>query len=120
MNVWLKVFCTLLNERLTDYCEEAKIIDIAQIGFTRNSRTTDHTFTLKRAVNKYVVEQKGKKLYACFVDFQKAFDSVWHDGLSRRLENLGINGNFLDLIRDIYKQTKCAVKINNKTINSII
>ena len=115
MNALLKVLCTLLNERLTDYCEEAKIIDIAQIGFKRHSRTTDHTFTLKGAVNKYVVDQKGKKLYACFVDFQKAFDSVWHDGLFRRLENLGINGNFLNLIRDIYKHTKCAVKINNNT-----
>ena len=81
MNALLKVLCTLLNERLTDYCEEAKLIDIAQIGFKRESRTTDHTFTLKTVVNKYVVDKEGQKLYACFVDFQKAFDSVWHDGL---------------------------------------
>ena len=115
MNALLKVLCTLLNERLTDYCEETKLIDVAQIGFKTKSRTTDHIFTLKGTVNKYVVDQNGKKLYACFVDFQKAFDSVWHEGLFRKLENLGINGNFLNLIRDIYKQTKCAVKINNKT-----
>ena len=115
MNALLKVLCTLLNERLTDYCEETKLIDIAQIGFKRKSRTTDHIFTLKGTVNKYVVDKKGKRLYACFVDFQKAFDSVWHEGLFRKLENLGINGNFLNLIRDIYKQTKCAIKINNKT-----
>ena len=115
MNALLKVLCTLLNERLTDYCEEAKLIDIAQIGFKRESRTTDHTFTLKTVVNKYVVDKEGQKLYACFVDFQKAFDSVWHDGLFRKLENLGINGNFLNLIINIYKHTKCAVKINRST-----
>ena len=115
MNALLKVLCTLMNERLTDYCEEANLIDKAQIGFIRLSRTTDHTFTLKTVVNKYVVDKKGKKLFACFVDFQKAFDSVWHDGLFRKLENLGINGNFLNLIINIYKHTKCAVKINKST-----
>ena len=33
----------------------------------------------------------------------------------RKLENKGINGNFLKLIKNIYGNTKCAVKINNKT-----
>ena len=61
------------------------------------------------------MDQKGKKLYTCFVDFQKAFDSIWHDGLFRKLVNKGINGNFLKLIKNIYGKTKCAVKINNKT-----
>ena len=65
----------------------------------------------------YVGDKKGKKLYTCFVDFQKAFDSVWHDGLFRKLENKGINGNFLKLIKSIYNNTKCAVKITNKTTN---
>ena len=35
----------------------------------------------------------------------------------RKLENKGINGNFLKLIKNIYGKTKCAVKINNKTTN---
>ncbi len=69
---------------------------------------------MRATVNKVVTEQ-GKRMYACFVDFQKAFDSVWHDGLFRKLENMGINGNLLGLIKDIYKKTECAVKINDKT-----
>ena len=70
---------------------------------------------LTTIVNKYVVDQRGKKLYTCFVDFQKAFDSVWHDALFRKLENKGINGPFLNLIKNIYQQTECAVKINGKS-----
>ena len=61
--------------------------------------------------------KKGKKLYACFVDFKKAFDSIWHEGLFRKLENKRINGNFLALIKNIYSNTMCAVKINDKTTN---
>ena len=46
---------------------------------------------------------------------QKSLHSVWRDGLFRKIANIGINGNILDLIKSIYKKTKCAVKINNKT-----
>ena len=114
MNALLKVLCTLLNDRLTEYCKDKQLINNAQIGFVQLCRTSDHIFTLKSVVNKYVTYQKGKKLYTCFVDFQKAFDSVWHEALFRKLENLGINGNFLQIIKNIYNNTECAVKINGR------
>ena len=117
MNTLLKIICTLLNNRLTNFCAKNKLINEEQIGFQKNNRTSDHIATLKTIVNKYVVDKKGKKLFTCFIDFQKAFDSVWHDGLFRKLENKGINGNFLNLIKNIYKSTKCAVKINQSTTN---
>ena len=107
----------MLNSRLTKYCVKQNLINKEQIGFQKNNRTSDHILTIKAVVNKYVVDKKGKKLYACFVDFQKAFDSVWHDGLFRKLENKGINGNFLHLLKNIYSKTRCAVKVNNKTTN---
>ena len=106
-----------MESRLKVLCQKNKLIGKEQIGFEENSRAPDHILTLKSIVNKYVTDQKGKKLYCCFIDFRKAFDSVWHAGLFRKLENLGINGNFLDLIKSIYKNTKCAVKFNNKTTN---
>ena len=45
---------------------------------------------------------------------KKAFDSVDHSSLFNQLRKLGLNGNFLNLVEDIYKKTKCAVKVNNK------
>ena len=99
------------------YCNNQQLINREQIGFPKNNRTSDYILTLKAVVNKYVGDKKGKKLYTCFVDFHKAFDSVWHDGLFRKLENKGINGKFLKLIKSIDNNTKCAVKINNKTTN---
>ena len=64
--------------------------------------------TLKTILYEYVTDQKGKKLYSYFIGFKNAFDSAWHIGLFRKLANLGINGNFLNLIKSIYKNTKCA------------
>ena len=118
MNSLLKLLCTILNDRLTEFSQQNNLISKEQIGFQKNCRTSDHIFTLKSIVNKYVADTKGKKIYVCFVDFKKAFDSVWHNGLFRKLENKGINGNFLNLIKSIYAKTKCAVKINGKVTNS--
>ena len=37
---------------------------------------------------------KVRKLYACFVDFRKAFDLVWHKGLLYKLRLSGVSGRF--------------------------
>ena len=117
MNALLKILCTLLNNRLVTFCDDRQLINKVQIGFKKLCRASDHIFTLKAVVNKYVTDTnvRGKKLYTCFVDFQKAFDSVWHEVLFRKLENNKLNGNFASLLRNIYKSTKCAVKINGKS-----
>ena len=106
----LKIICSLLNNRVQAYCNRLNLINKNQIGFKSKHRTADHLLTLKAVVKKYVTVGK-KKLHACFIDFKKAFDSVWHEGLFYKVEKCGISGNFLDLIRDLYKKTNCAIKI---------
>ena len=100
-----------MNDRLTSFSSKNNLINKEQIGFQKNARTSDHFLTLKTVANKYVSDKKGKKLYICFIDFKKAFDSVWHKGLFYKLESKGINGNFLRLLQNIYSKTKCSLKI---------
>ena len=105
-----------LNNRLIDFLHLNEIIHKSQIAFLEKSRTADHLFTLKTLINKSVHNTEKGKLYACFVDFKKAYDSVWHKGLFHKLDSLGINGTFSDLIKDMYSKTLCSVKIeNNRT-----
>ena len=106
----------MVSNRLQLYTDENGLISENQFGFKKNSRTSDHVLTIKSVVKKYVTIGK-KKMYACFVDFKKAFDSVWHNGLFHKLEFLGINGNFLNLIKSIYSNTKCAVKVDDMITN---
>ena len=58
---------------------ENKLIGDYQIGFKKDARPADHIFVLKSAIDKYL--GNGKKMYACFVDYQKAFDNIWREGL---------------------------------------
>ena len=113
-SVLLKIVCSLLQNRIQGHCNKFNLINENQIGFKGNHRTADHILTLKAIVKKYVTIGK-KKLFACFVDLKKAFDSIWHEGLFHKVFNYGITNNILNLIKDIYKKTKCAVKIDNYT-----
>ena len=69
-----KVLAILINERLDKWSTTNKIQRAEQIGFKKKSRPSDHLLVLKTLVNHYT--GSGRKLYACFVDFKKAFDSV--------------------------------------------
>ena len=110
----MKVLCTMMNRRLTTHSQANDLINKAQIGFEAECRTSDHLLTIKSLTNKYVNDQKGGKLYACFIDLRKAFDTVWHNGLFHKLGASGVDGNFLQVLVNIYRSTRCSVKIGSK------
>ena len=59
---------------------------------------------------------KGK-MYACFVDLKKAYDSVWHDGLFAKLASINVSGSFLNILVNLYQKSSNAVKINGFRTN---
>ena len=109
-----KLLCLILNERLISFVKTKNLIHPSQIGFMPGNRTADHIFTLKTLHDKYVCQNNNEKIYACFVDFKKAFDSVWHEGLFLKLLQNKIGGQFYDLIKNLYSNTKCAIKLSDQ------
>jgi hypothetical protein len=65
------------------FLEKHQIIDTCQVGFTKKARTTDHLFILKCIIDTYCNSKDGR-VFACFVDFQKAFDTVIHTGIKTK------------------------------------
>ena len=108
-----KFFCSILNERLINYYDKNNIIHRSQTGFRPGFRTSDHIFTLRTLVDKYVNTVNQGKIYVCFVDFKKAFDSVWHKGLLHKLLSVRIGCNFFNVIKDMYYKTRCCMKLNS-------
>ena len=110
-----KLFTSILNRRLMDFIHSNNLLHPSQIGFLNKNRTSDHIFTLRTLIEKYAHLHK-QKIYACFVDYKKAFDSVWHEGLFFRLLDYGIGGNIYSLIKSLYTKSSCAIKLNkNRT-----
>ena len=109
-SILLKVLCTLLNNRIQSYCTKSDLINKNQIGFKSNYRTSGHLLTLKSVLKKYVTIGE-KKQFSCFIDFSNALNSIWHRGIFHKFANIGFIGKSLDLIKNIYKNTRCAVKV---------
>ena len=84
-----------------------------QLGFCREAQTSDHIFTLSTCIDKYVKESKGK-LYSCFVDFAKAFDTVCREALLYKIWQLGIKGNFFRCLEDMYQKSTAKIKLLNR------
>ena len=55
----------------------------------------------------------NEKLFAAFVDFQKAFDYIVHDILWFKLVEIGVRGKMLNVIKSIYSNLKSRVKFDN-------
>ena len=115
-----KLFTSVLNRRLINFLDSNGILSPFQSGFRAKRRTADNLFVLRSAIDKHVYaksqsscSQNQKYLYCCFVDFQKAFDRVWRTGLLWKLQKYGINGNFYNLVKSMYNNTKYCVKSNN-------
>ena len=83
-----------------------------QAGFRKGYRTTDQIYILKTLLNKYL-HKKNKPLFACFVDFSKAFDMVWRDALLFKMNDVGISGNVYNIIQNMYSNTFICIQKNN-------
>ena len=96
-----KLFNVILTKRLDNFLQDNSLINPVQIGFTKKARTDDHMFVLRTLIEKYTKDKSGK-LFACFIDFRKAFDTVIHDIMLYKLIKIGIAGNFYNVIKDMY------------------
>jgi hypothetical protein len=105
-----KLFSMILENRLSHWTETRGIRARGQAGFRTNHRTTDQLFVLKTLIDKGKASKKHKKVYACFVDLRKAFDTVWRGKLWEVLRQIGITGRFLECIQTMYAVDSACVK----------
>ena len=103
-----KYFNSILNARFKKVSE--KLISNIQAGFREGFSTMDHVFTIVSIINLY--EKMGINLYVAFIDYQKAFDTIWRDGLWFKLVKEGIGGKFLNIIKNMYSKLKSCVLVN--------
>ena len=76
---------------------------------------------IKENINKTLLNKKRNeyvhchqlRVYACFVNFRKAFDSVWHDGHLYKLLQINVEGYFYELIKNLYYNSTGSVRIGD-------
>jgi len=97
---------------LYDWAEENNKIDESQAGFRKGYSAVDNIFCFQEMVQKYLSKKCGR-FYCIYVDFRKEFDKINHNRLFVSLENKGIHGQFMLILKSLYSNLRSSVKLNN-------
>ena len=108
-----KFFTTILNNRLKKVSEI--ILSEIQAGFRPGYSTLDHIYSLYCIFLLY--KRMNKPLYMAFIDYQKAFDTIWRAGLWHKLINQGVSGKFLNVVKSMYEKSKSRVFLHGEKSN---
>ena len=95
-----KLFTSVLNNRLNTFSDEFLLLNENQTGFRKKYSTLDNTFVIYGLFE--LLKLKKKKLFCAFIDFEKAFDTVWRDGLWYKLLMCNIKGKMYNAILNPY------------------
>ena len=106
-----KIFEKIIYSRLINFIEKNQILYKFQYGFRKN-HSTEHA--LIELIDQIRLNM-DKKQMTCgiFIDLSKAFDTVNHHILLAKLENYGIRGKTLDLLKSYLTDRKQYVHIGN-------
>ncbi len=110
ISVPCKIYCDILNKRLSLWLESNNLLNEAQNGFRKDRSCLDHLYTLCSIIKNR--KASGESTFVCYVDMKKAFDNVNRLCMWYKLQKLGVHGKFLGAIQSLYQDMKCTVKVN--------
>ena len=105
-----KLYLSIWTERITKHLDSTLAQE--QGGFRAGRSTVDQIFTFNEVLLRR--RRAGSTTYCLFIDFRKAFDTVWHDGLWRQLWSQGIRGKAWRIIKSLYASLECAVLVDGE------
>ena len=110
-----KIFMRIIFNRIRNKCEE--YLSRSQYGFRKGTGTREATMGLTLIAERYL--EVRKKLYVCFVDYKKAFDRIKHEHLIEILKNIGLDGDDISIIRNMYWNHQGCVRTENGNTNYV-
>ena len=115
LSAFARIFEKLLYEQLHKYFEDNNILGDKQWGF-RPIHSTIHA--LQKFINNWLLNiDKGKTNAVIFLDLKKAFDTVDHDILIKKLSYYGLNGKELSLLQSYLTNRSQYCSVNGKVSN---
>ena len=108
--IFSKIFEKLTYKRMVNFITRFNILSACQFGF-RSGRST--TQAISKLLS-YIMPAYHSRIYsACFfLDLKKAFDTVDHDILIKKLHHNGFRGSCSDYLKSYYSNRKQYVYLN--------
>jgi hypothetical protein len=116
ISVGLKILLGVMANRLYDACDQMNLLVPEQAGFRRKEEAVAQYIAIAEIVRRR--EICGEPTFAIFVDFKKAYDKVHHEALYRILDNMGVRGKFLEIIKNMYRNSRMSIKAGGRVTRS--
>ena len=108
-----KVLEKVVFNHVHQYLQANNLLTSKQSGFTPGDSTVNQLIHVCHKL--YSAFDDSDEVQAVFLDFSKAFDSVWHEGLIYKLGKMGIKGKLLLWFKSYLSDRKQKVVINGET-----
>ena len=105
----MKLFERVIEKRLRKHLEDNGFFSKYQSGFRKSKSTNDHLFCLSQTIMESF--SRGEHVIAAFLDVEKAFDNVWHNGLRYKIYQLDLPTKLCRWLSDFLVGSVIQVKI---------
>ena len=109
--MFAKIFEWLLLNQLSEYTEKHKIINQKQFGFQREKSCIDAVLLVVEKIVETL--DNNEHCVSIFLDLAKAFNSICHEILLRKLESYCFSNNSISLLQSFLSDRKQSVKLNS-------
>ena len=84
----MKLFEPVIEKNLRKHLEDNGFFSKYQSGFRKSKSTNGHLFHLSQTIMESF--NRGEHVIVAFLDVEKAFDNVWHNGLRCKIYQLDL------------------------------
>ena len=102
----------IITHRLYGFSEHFNLLDKEQEGFRKFRGTTDALLRITQDI--YNGFNNREHTAALFIDIEKAYDSVWREGLMYKLHGLGIRGRIWSWIRSFLNDRRAVITLGGE------
>ena len=112
----LKIILRIILMRNREKIE--KEISDMQSGFMSGKGTREGILNMRLICERYI--EVNKDIYACFIDYEKAFDRVHHESMINCLKDVGLNGKDINVIVNLYWTQKAYIQLEQDLSDEIM
>ena len=102
----------ILANRIENFLAAKNLRDPFQEGFSKGKNSIRYLNRLNLTIHADKIN--NLTILCLFIDFEKAFDSVWIKGLIYKLAKINIKGNILKVIHDFLTKRSIILNINGE------